>query len=97
MENDTATSKKVSADNSTMGQDIHNFSDIILILTEMRTTPNILCPTAQGQYHLGDTDVSLSFCAFQMVVMNSQNDLNMEEHVQHILALSSFMLVQNDR
>ncbi|KAG0743780.1 hypothetical protein G6F62_006157 [Rhizopus arrhizus] len=85
MENDTATSKKVSADNSTMGQDIHNSSDIILILTEMRTTPNILCPTVQGQYHLGDTDVSLSFYAFQMVVMNSQNDLNMEEHVEHIL------------
>ncbi|RCH90378.1 hypothetical protein CU097_004825, partial [Rhizopus azygosporus] len=32
-----------------------------------------------------------------MIALNNQDELNMEEHVQHILAISSILLVQDDR
>ncbi|KAG1048492.1 hypothetical protein G6F43_009120 [Rhizopus delemar] len=57
----------------------------------------IQCPSIKDRYHLCGVDVSLSFYAFQMVSFNNQDSLNMEEHVQHVLALSSILLVQDNR
>lgn len=49
------------------------------------TVPNIQCPTIQTRYRIGDVDISLPFYIFQMVVKNNFMELNIEEHVQHIL------------
>ncbi|CAO3672842.1 unnamed protein product [Rhizopus stolonifer] len=52
----------------------------------------IQCPAIKDRYRLCGMDVSLSFYAFQMVFFNNQDSLNMEEHVQHVLALSGILL-----
>lgn len=45
----------------------------------------IQCPVVKDRWLLCDMDISLSLYAFQMVALNNQDELNMEEHVQHML------------